>query len=284
MHPQPGSGPLPGSQRPSSGCGKKTTSRMHLRNRSTLCILILACSIGLKAQTRLDSLGSPLHVSGNIGLTNNGISIVPTFSLNAPATNLIFSVRKGRFSFDPDIRLTLDARKGGMLFWFRYRLVEGRRFGMSAGVHPAYNLATRTITVNGKASEITQARRFFAYELAPSLRISKHLAISPYYLRGMGLQPDGPLVMQFVALNAALTNLEVSNELRLSVAPQFYYLYLDGKEGLYLASNLRLSHPASGLYLQSTLNKEIRSRIPGSRDFMWNLSVFWSFSHDYRRN
>lgn len=253
----------------------------HMTARFFFILAALLGSASLHAQSIHDSLKNPLQVSGNIGLTNNGISIVPTFSLNAPATNLIFSVRKGRFSFDPDIRLTLDAKKGSMLFWFRYRITEGRRFSMSTGVHPAYNLATRTVTDNGKSWEITQARRFFAYELAPSLRISKHVSVSPYYLRGMGLQQDGPLVMQFLALNAALTNLEVSPEFRLSVAPQLYYLYLDGKEGMYLASNIRLSHPSSGFSLQSTLNKEIRSKIPGSRDFMWNITLFWSFSHSY---
>jgi hypothetical protein len=152
---------------------------------------------------------------------------------------------------------------------------------MSTGVHPAYNLATRTVTDNGKSWEITQARRFFAYELAPSLRISKHVTVAPYYLRGMGLQQDGPLVMQFLALNASLANLELTPEFRLTMAPQLYYLYLDGKEGMYLASNIRLSHPSSGFSLQSTLNKELSSKIPGSRDFMWNLTLFWSFSHSY---
>ncbi|MEY3563363.1 MAG: hypothetical protein RLZZ294_1369, partial [Bacteroidota bacterium] len=32
-----------------------------------------------------DTTVKPLQINGSIGLTNNGISIIPTFSLNAPA-------------------------------------------------------------------------------------------------------------------------------------------------------------------------------------------------------
>ncbi|MCE2757227.1 MAG: hypothetical protein LW706_14495, partial [Chitinophagaceae bacterium] len=73
-----------------------------------------------------DTTTKPLNINGGIGLTNNGISIIPTFSLNAPAAIFNFYVRKNRFSFDPDIRATLDGRKGSMVFWFRYRFIQGK--------------------------------------------------------------------------------------------------------------------------------------------------------------
>ena len=45
----------------------------------------------------------------DFGITNNGISIIPTFSLKQPAFNLSYSLsRGGRFSIDPDLRLTFD--------------------------------------------------------------------------------------------------------------------------------------------------------------------------------
>jgi hypothetical protein len=79
-----------------------------------------------------DTTAKPLNISGSIGLTNNGISIIPTFSLNAPATITNFYISKNRFSFEPDVRLTLDARKGGMLFWFRYKFIKDKKFNLSA--------------------------------------------------------------------------------------------------------------------------------------------------------
>jgi hypothetical protein len=112
-----------------------------------------------------DTASKPLNINGNIGLTNNGISIIPTFSLNAPAALFNFSISKNRLSFDPDVRLALDGRKGGMLFWFRYKFIQQKKFKLNAGIHPAYNFALRTITENGKSWEITQARRFIAWEV-----------------------------------------------------------------------------------------------------------------------
>ncbi len=47
-----------------------------------------------------DSTQSVSTFSGSVGITNNGFSIVPTFSLNSPATIMNFYWRKNRFSFD----------------------------------------------------------------------------------------------------------------------------------------------------------------------------------------
>ena len=230
-----------------------------------------------------DTTVKPLQINGSIGLTNNGISIIPTFSLNAPAAIFNFYVRKNRFSFDPDIRATLDGRKGSMIFWFRYRFIQGKKFNLSAGIHPAYNLALRTITEAGKISDITQARRFIAYEIAPSFVISKHLSVGPYLLRGMGLQKDGPVSTYFIAFNTNITNIPIGNQLKFSWTPQFYYLNLDKQEGVYMANIFRLVHDKSPFSLQSVMNKEIKTNIKGSQNFAWNIILNYSFGHQYIR-
>ena len=230
-----------------------------------------------------DTTVKPLQINGNIGLTNNGISIIPTFSLNAPAAIFNFYVRKNRFSFDPDIRATLDGRKGGMIFWFRYRFIQDKKFNLTAGIHPAYNLALRTVTEAGKTWDITQARRFIAYEIAPSFVVSKHLSVGPYLLRGMGLQKDGPISTYFVALNTNISNIAIGNHIKFSWTPQFYYLNLDKQEGVYMANIFRLVHDKSPFSLQSVMNKEIKTNIKGSQNFAWNIILNYSFGHQYIR-
>jgi hypothetical protein len=79
-----------------------------------ICLLavIMLITFSLKAQ---DTSTKELIIKGNIGATNNGISIIPTFSLKQSAFNLSYSFsRGGKFSIDPDIRLTFDGRKGGV--------------------------------------------------------------------------------------------------------------------------------------------------------------------------
>ena len=235
------------------------------------------------AQSTNDSTSRPLHINGSIGLTNNGISIIPTFSLNAPATIFNFSIYKNKFSFDPDVRVTLDGRKGGMIFWFRYKFIQSGKLSISGGAHPAYNLALKTITENGKTWNITQARRFFAYEINTNYKISEHISIGPYLLRGMGLQKDGPKSTYFLALNTNFSNLKLGNQFRFSWTPQFYYLHLDKNDGVYLANNFKFSHDKSPFSLQSVMNKEIRTNITGGKKFAWNLILSYSFRHSYNR-
>lgn len=230
-----------------------------------------------------DSISQRINVVGNIGITNNGISIVPTFSLNAPASNFTFSVQKNRFSFDPDIRLTLDGKKGDMMFWFRYRLVQSQKWSLGVGVHPAYNFAGTTLHENGIDREIIQSRRFVGLELAPFYAVSPHVGFGPYFLRGMGLQKDGPIVTNFVAMNLMFSNLNVSKNLQLSVMPQLYYLYLDHQDGLYLAGNIKLSSPKSPFALHSTMNKVVKTQVAGSKNFSWNLIFSYSFAHSYKK-
>ena len=71
-----------------------------------------------------DSTKNISTFSGSVGFTNNGFSIIPTFSLNSPAFVANLSFRKKRFSFEPDIRLVPNAQNGGLIWWLRYRLVD----------------------------------------------------------------------------------------------------------------------------------------------------------------
>jgi len=48
-----------------------------------------------------DSTKSISHFSGSVSVTNNGISIIPAFSLNKPAVVFNLSAGKGRLSFEP---------------------------------------------------------------------------------------------------------------------------------------------------------------------------------------
>ena len=79
-------------------------------------------------------------------ITNNGISLVPTFSLGDPA--ILFDVKliKGKYSFEPDIRYSLEGKPWTMLFWFRHKTVEKKNFSLRTGIHPGVNF--RTIQIN----------------------------------------------------------------------------------------------------------------------------------------
>ena len=236
------------------------------------------------AQVPKDSAVSILNISGNIGATNNGISIVPTFSLGKPAFNTTFSVSKGgRFSFDPDLRMTFDGRKGSALFWLRYKLINKGNFRFNIGMHPALNFALRKVTEKDKSWDITQARRFIATELSPNYIINKHVTVGMYYLKGTGLQDDGPIHMHYVTFNTNISGIPLFNGLQLGLFPQVYYLKVDKQDGYYVTGNINLTKINSPFSLASTMNKEIHTNITGSKNFDWNLTFSYRFASSYQK-
>jgi hypothetical protein len=240
-----------------------------------VCLVCLECVHGY-AQ-KLDSTKAPVVFSGKLGLTTNGFSIIPTFSLNSPAALIFLSWRKRRFSIDPDIRMTPNLKRGSMVFWFRYYPVEKPRFSLRVGAHPALNIQNRQVVTNGDTSTISQMRRFLAWEVSPTLRLSKNWAASLYYLQGHGLQKDGPQTSHFVNLNMGITNIRLANRIRLAIFPAVYYLNIDGNDGWYFTGNAALSHTKFPFSLEAAINQTFTSNIPGNKQFMWNVSVNYNF-------
>src|SRR5262245_46043358 len=90
------------------------------------------------AESGLDSLqkanSKKTFLSGAVSVTNNGISLIPTFSLDKPAAIFDMSVRRNKFSFDPEFAFSLhDGKPWYFLFWFRYKIVNTEKFRFTAG-------------------------------------------------------------------------------------------------------------------------------------------------------
>ena len=233
-----------------------------------------------------DSLLVKSNFSGLVGLTTNGLSIIPTFALNAPAYNFLLSVSKNKFSFDPDIRMTLDGRKGSMVFWFRYKAVEGKRYNLGVGAHPAFNIQARKILDPGtrQLSEISQLRRFIAAEINQGYQVSKNLRVGVYYLKGFGLQGDAVKSSHFLTLNSTISNIKLGGGTSLQFTPQVYYLKLDKEDGIFYTHTISISKKDLPFLLQSTINKNIKTNINGGDRFQWNVTLFYSFNRKYGRN
>jgi len=230
-----------------------------------------------------DSTEAITTFSGSVGITNNGFSIIPTFSLNSPAAIMNFYWRRGRFSFDPDIRLVPDASKGGVIFWFRYRLVEQKKFTLRVGVHPAFSLVRRTVSDSGTNREITEMLRFAAGEVVPSYQITPNWGVSAVYLNGNGLQNYGPQRTHVLFLNNSIANINLGGDVRLQLLPTVFFLFLDRHRGSYFTGTAILSKKALPCTLQSTINQTLTSDIPGNQRFMWNVMVAYNFSKTFKR-
>lgn len=238
----------------------------HIKKLTSVIVFILGVFVNTNAQT----------YTGNLGVTNNGFSIIPTFSFNSPAITTQMSWKKNNLSVEPDIRLAPDLTKGSMLLWFRYMPIQKGKFSLRTGLHPAINWFPKNIVENDKPSELYQLRRFLAWELAPNFKINKNLNVGVYYLQGNGLQENGVRTSHFVNLYLAVSNIVLNDQLNLSLTPAVYYLNVDKKAGTYFTANGAISHKKSPFSLQSTINQTLRTKITGGKDFLWNIALVYN--------
>lgn len=245
-------------------------------------LLTLTTGFMSRAQPIKDSTRPKPSFSGTLGMTNNGFSIIPSFSFNAPGALAQLSWKWNRCSIEPDIRLTPNAKKGSILLWWRWQAIKRNRFSFRIGAHPAMNWIPAEITENGSKTEVIRMRRFLAWELAPTLKMSKRWNMGLYYLQGNGLQANGPQTTHFINLNSVISNIKISETTRFTIAPAIYYLYLDGHSGVFLTGTATLSHLKLPFTLHSSFNKTISANIPGNRNFMWNIGASYHFRKELR--
>jgi hypothetical protein len=228
-----------------------------------------------------DSTKSISYFSGSVGVTNNGISIVPTFSLGKPAAIFMLSVRKNRFSFDPDLRFSLAGKPWGFLFWARYKVVTNKKFQMNAGTHLGLNYRRSVLKINGDSGEVNVVRRYLAAELYPRVLVTKNISVGIYYLYSHGLDKGTIGNTHFITLNTNFSNIKLSDQVFINFNPQFYYLKLDKQDGIFFTSTLTIAKKNFPFSISATINKRIESNITGSKNFIWNTSLVYSFNKKY---
>lgn len=223
-----------------------------------------------------------LDFKGTASITNNGISLVPSFSLGDPALLLDLKFTKNRISFEPDMRFALEGKPWSFLFWFRYKAVQKERFSLRLGAHPALNYRTIQIMRNGDSEEIIESRRYVAAEVVPSYKISEKVSIGMYYLLAHGFD-NGVKTTNFLTLNAAFSKLYLKKKYYLNVSPQVYFLSLDELTGYYAVAFLSVARDNFPISMGAIFNKAIDTQILPEQDFTWNISLNYRFPEP-RRN
>lgn len=237
-----------------------------------LCMLMStqAFAQGVRKEPVLDDF------RGSVSVTQNGISLIPSFSLSEPA--LLFDIKfvKKRFSFEPDMRFALEGKPWSFIFWFRHKAIQKEKFTLRVGAHPALNFRTINIMRNGINEEILESRRYVAGEIAPDYKITENAGLRMYYLAGRGFD-EGVKQTHFVTFNPYINNLHLTKSLYFNISPQLYYLQTDDLKGLYLVAFLKMGIKDFPLTISSILNKALDTEIAPEKDFIWNISLDYNF-------
>ena len=244
------------------------------KNTVILVVVLLMLSHSSFSQ-KSDSTKKVTHFSGSVSVTNNGLSLVPTFSLGEPAALVNLSIGGKKFSFEPDMRFALEGKPWSFRFWARYKLLKTEKFAITVGTHPALNFKTFTSV---DARETIVVRRFLAGELSPNYFFTKNISIGVYYVYAYGFDQGTPKNNHFVTLNSNFSNIKLPFNFLIKFIPQFYYLKQDERDGYYFTSEFHLAKKNFPLSLSSIINTPIESNIIGGQDFVWNISLIYSFN------
>ncbi|WP_304887348.1 hypothetical protein [Rhodonellum sp.] len=248
--------------------------------------LILTMIFGLASVgfSQTDETEKPSYTfRGNISATNNGISLVPTFSLGRPAVVFELSLGGERLSFDPEIRFAMDGKPWSFILWWRYKVIKSEKFNLNMGVHPAF-VFREVLSTNGFKNDLMVAQRFFASEVSPSYNISKKVKIGLYYLHSLGLDQGLTKNTQFLAFNMNFSDIHLSDQIYLNIRPQVFYLKMDERDGYYANTSVLIAKRNFPLAIGSIVNRSLRSDIIGNKDWVWNVSLNYSFHKTFARN
>lgn len=256
-------------------------SRTGFFLRVSFLLIVLACLCLSKEKAFAQEAGQK-HIGGTITTTNNGISIIPSFSLGRPAVFFDLTMGGEHFSFDPMLRFGMDGKPWSFVFWGRYKLIKDRRFSLFVGGHPAFLFQEAQVMVEGQPEMRMVANRYVAGEINSSYRLTDRFTLRLYYLKGMGIQVLGPKNSDFLALSPEFSDIQLAGEYRMAINPQLFFLKVDENSGFYINSGITLKNGEFPVQFQAFANKKLDSTIPGD-DLVWNLSLLYKFNSSFEK-
>ncbi|MBA4298847.1 hypothetical protein SAMN03080617_03765 [Algoriphagus alkaliphilus] len=239
--------------------------------------LVLISNSGVNAQE-----AGKRQLGGMITATNNGVSIIPSFSLGRPAVFFDLTMGGERLSFDPMLRFAMDGKPWAFVLWGRYKLINKDRFTFTVGGHPAFIFQETEMMVNGKKEIMMVTNRYLAGELNSNYKLSDRVSMGIYYLRGTAIQALGPQNTNFLAFNTQISNIGLISDFKLRINPQVFFLKVDADSGYYLNSAFTFSKGDFPVNFQAFFNQKINSTVPGD-DLVWNLGLLYNFSTTFSK-
>ena len=252
----------------------------NLNKRALLLFVLLNLSYSAFSQ-KSDSTKVANYFGGGVTVTNNGISLIPTFSIDKPAVLFDLTAGRGKLSFEPQFRFSLEGKPWTFFFWWRYKLVNTSKFFFRVGVHESLSYSTMSVLTNGESKETITTQRYLAGELAPNYFLSENISLGMYYLYSYGIDNENVRNTHFAMLNMNFSNIKLSDKFFLSYMPQIYYLRINKNDGFNVTSALTLARRNFPVFFSLFGNKTIQSHVPGHKDFVWNASLIYSFNNQY---
>ncbi|HVN56955.1 MAG TPA: hypothetical protein VMT63_01535 [Bacteroidales bacterium] len=230
-----------------------------------------------------DSLAVTSHFGGAVTVTNNGISFIPNFTLGKPAAILDLNAGNRKLTFEPQLRFAMEGKPWSFIFWWRYKVVNNRKFKLTAGAHPALSFKNLTYTSNNDTTMTMIASRYLAAEIVPAYYLSDNISLGFYGFYARCLEKKSIRNTEMYAIRANFDKIGLGGKTYLRFAPQAYYLQMDQFDGYYVSASLGLAKGGYPFSVSVIANEPLKSNVPGGRDFVWNISLIYSFYSEFTR-
>ena len=231
-------------------------------------ILFLLC-LSFFAYAEIDSTKSPIVIHGNLQLTNNGISPVPSFSLGKPALLTTLIVSKGRFSFNPEFNFDLEAKPWSVNTWVKYKLIQRGRFDFILGNN--FSLFFKRNLPNPRNEEF-QLQRYQAFEFNAGFQLTSKRSLRLMYWKSQSLDGLGIKNGLFVMLVAQINDAYTGKLGRISFRPSAFVIDNTAPFTAYFISQITTFYPA-----KFPLNLSFQTVHPlyssPNSPFNWNLGL-----------
>jgi hypothetical protein len=210
-------------------------------------LILLNLSFVLSAQTDSTKTVNPAldkawHVNGVISVTNNGISPVPAFSLGKPALMTSFFIKKGGFTFSPELNYGSDGKPWTVNQWFRYQWHKGKMTYRTGFSHALY-FGRETVLRDNQNVVIAKLNQYAALEWGLTYHLSAKNSISLTYWNSYGLDYGAIKSGHFVSLSGTFSQIPMSESVFLQLRPNLFYLNNTAPfNGLFASTIASVSH------------------------------------------
>lgn len=256
-----------------------TMTKLISTRHSILFILLFTIPVLTFAQNTDDSK-TPINFGGLITVTNKGISSIPNLTLGKPAAIVSLSMGQ-RVRFEPEFRFALEGKPWMFIFWWRYDMLKTDKFLFKVRANPTVVFKTISITNNNVTDDIIRTSRTLTGDMTVSYLPTKNISLSTYYMYVYGVENDAIKNTHYLALRTAFSNIKLTEQFYMGFNPSVYYLKMDENHGFYANVGLSLAKRNFPLSISTLINKTIHTQIPVGEDFLWNVSLVYTFNKKY---
>lgn len=256
-------------------------NKKHKTYLAVLLFVFTACfSQILTAQEKDSTIAKVSRFGGAVTIQSKGISTIPNLTLGEPA--MVFDMSVGRrLSFEPQFRFSLEGKPWAMVFWFRYKVLNGNKLTMDARVNTSLSFKSYTDASFNPSQELIRATRYMAAALSPNYQFNKYLGTGMYLFYTRGIEKYITQNTYMVSLRPSISNIPVTKNIKGRIGPEVYYLKMDDKDGVYLNATFLITKKDFPLSVSGLINKALKSNIQSEYNLLWNVGLIYSFNKAY---